>query len=405
MTDLKSGGYVAAAMNALRVGIAGSGMIGSIHARAARLAGATLAGVAAGSPESAAEAARRLGAARAFDSAQALVADPEIDVIHVCVPNRLHLPLALAALEAGKDVVCEKPVGIGRAEALELAHAVAASGRVLTVPFVYRFYPTVREARARIAADRLGPLHLFEGAYLQGWLARRGDTNWRVDAHEGGPSRAFADIGSHWCDLVEFVTGHRIVELAARTHVAVPHRRGVAVGTEDIALVQFATDRGAVGSVVVSQVSHGPKNRLRFRVDGADGSVAFDQEQPETLLVGQADGSLMAVQRDPALLSPAAAPYSVLPAGHPQGFHECFERFVAETYHWIATGERPDGLPTGADGARATTLTEAVLKAARERAWVSVAPAEELATSTNGASTVAPPTALMTHRHGTRGGL
>ena len=345
-------------------------MIGSIHARAARLAGATLAGVAAGSPARASEAASRLGAARAFESAEALVVDPEIDVVHLCVPNRLHVPLALAALDAGKDVICEKPLGVSQTEALELARAVEASGRVLTVPFVYRFYPTVREARARIAAERLGPLRLLEGAYLQGWLARESDTNWRVNASDGGESRAFADIGSHWCDLVEFITGHRIVELSARTHVAVPRRRGEDVDTEDIALVHFATDRGAVGSVVVSQVSHGPKNQLRFRLDGAAGSVAFDQERPDTLLVGQADGSVSAVPRDSAVLSPAAAPYSVLPPGHPQGFHECFDRFVAETYLWIASGERPDGLPAVADGVRAAVLTEAVVTAARERAWV-----------------------------------
>ena len=376
-------------MTALRVGIAGTGTIGSIHARSSRLAGATLAGVAAGSPARAAEAARRLGAERSFDSAQALVVDPEIDVVHICVPNRLHVRLALAALEAGKDVICEKPLGISRREALDLARAVEETGRVLTVPFIYRFYPTVREARARVAADRLGPLHLFEGVYLQGWLTSGSDTDWRVDSHDGGPSRAFADIGSHWCDLVEFVSGHRIVELSARTHIAVPRRQGAPVHTEDIAVVQFVTDHDAVGSVVVSQVSHGPKNQLRFRLDGARGSVEFDQERPEALLVGRRDGSVTTVPRDPAVLSPAAAPYSVLPAGHPQGFHECFERFVAETYHWITTGERPEGLPDIADGMRAAALTDAVLDAARQQAWIKVGPTAEPMTSSNAVATAA----------------
>ena len=208
----------------LQAAIAGTGFIGRIHARSARLAGAQLAGVAASSPESARAAAAELGADRAFDSAEELVRDPDVDVVHVCTPNHLHLPLAEAALAAGKHVICEKPLALDVAGAQRLVDAAADSGRHAAVPFVYRYYPTVREARERVASGQTGALRLLHGTYLQDWLLRPDDANWRVDEQLGGASRAFADIGSHWCDLAEFVSGHRIARLSARLLTAVPER-------------------------------------------------------------------------------------------------------------------------------------------------------------------------------------
>jgi predicted dehydrogenase len=352
---------------ALRVGIAGAGFIGTVHARAALRAGATVAGVAASSPRSAQEAATRMGAARAFASAQELVADDAIDVVHLCTPNHLHAPLTAQALAAGKHVICEKPLAADLAGALDLAAAAARADRQLAaVPFVYRYYPTVREARDRVAAGQTGALTLIHGTYLQDWLLGADDDNWRVDAQLGGASRAFADIGSHWCDLAEFVSGHRITRLCARTVTAHPGRR-----TEDAATVQFETDHGALGSLVVSQVSAGRKNRLWLELDGARTALAFDQEEPEVLWCGGRDETTL-VRRDPATLSPAAARLSLLPAGHPQGYQDCFDLFVADAYAAIATGVPPDGLPSFADGLRAARLTAAVLESADDQAWVEV---------------------------------
>jgi predicted dehydrogenase len=354
---------------ALRVGIAGAGFIGTVHARAARRAGATVAGVVASTPQRAHEAARHLGGgARAFADAQELIADERIDVIHLCTPNHLHAPLAAQALAAGKHVVCEKPLASGLDEALDLAAAAERAPRQLAaVPFVYRYYPTVREARHRIATGRTGALALIHGTYLQDWLLTAEDDNWRVDPALGGASRAFADIGSHWCDLAEFVSGHRIARLSARTLAAHPHRP-----TEDAATVQFETDAGALGSLVVSQVSAGRKNRLWLELDGAQAALAFDQEDPEVLWCGGRDQTTL-VRRDPATLSPAAARLSLLPAGHPQGYQDCFDLFVADAYAAIADAAAPpDGLPTFADGLRAARLTAAVLDSAREQAWVEV---------------------------------
>jgi predicted dehydrogenase len=380
----------------LRVAIAGVGFIGAVHARAARLAGARLVGVAASSPERGASAAAELGAERSFATAEELAVADGVDVVHVCTPNHLHLPLAEAALGAGKHVICEKPLALDVDGALRLTSAARAAGRQAAVPFVYRYYPTVREARERVRAGTTGPLRLVHGTYLQDWLASPADDNWRVDGDLGGPSRAFADIGSHWCDLAEFVSGHRVARLCARTMVALPERRQGAsrpafergdggeqrrpVDTEDVALVQFETDRGALGSVVVSQLSPGRKNRLWLELDCAEESLTFDQEHPETLRSGRRD-QVTLLGRDPATLSPEAARFSTLPAGHPQGYADCFDGFVAEVYEAVRSGLPTEGMPVFADGLRAALLTEAVLASAASRQWVDVAAAEAVEVS------------------------
>ena len=375
----------------LRAAVAGVGFIGAIHARAARIAGARLVGVAASSPERAAQAAADLGAERSFDSAEALVESADVDVVHICTPNHLHHNLAAAALAAGKHVICEKPLATDAGDARELTAAATAAGTHAAVPFVYRYYPMAREARERVRSGAAGPVRLLHGTYLQDWLLSPEDDNWRVEGELGGASRAFADIGSHWCDLAEFVSGHRIGRLCARTATTVPERRRGAhraafergdgggemrpVDTEDVALVQFETDRGALGSVVVSQVSPGRKNRLWLELDGAEESLTFDQERPEALRLGRRE-AVSILQRDPAALTEPAARLATLPAGHPFGFADCFERFVADVYYAIGGGPAPEGLPTFADGARAVELTGAVLSSARDGGWVDVAAPE-----------------------------
>jgi predicted dehydrogenase len=372
----------------LQAGIAGTGFIGKVHARSVRLAGGRLAGVAASSPERSAAAAKELGAERAFDSAEELVRDPDLDVVHICTPNHLHLPLAEAALAAGKHVICEKPLALDAAGAERLVDVAADSGLHAGVPFVYRYYPTVREARERVRSGQTGATRLLHGTYLQDWLLRPDDANWRVDEQLGGASRTFADIGSHWCDLAEFVSGHRIARLSARLLTAVPERAGEAgrhafasggggselrpVTTEDAAVVQFETDAGAIGSVVVSQISAGRKNRLWIELDGAEESVAFDQEHPEELWCGRREAVMIGL-RDPETLSPAAARFAFLPGGHPQGYADCFDAFVADFYGGVRNSSAVEGMPTFSDGLRAALVTEAVLTSSREERWVEVA--------------------------------
>jgi predicted dehydrogenase len=358
----------------IRAGIVGPGFIGTVHARAVLAAGGVVTRVAASTPEEAARAAERLLSEHAAASAEELITAADVDVVHICTPNFTHAPLADLAIRAGKHVVCEKPLATTPADARRLTTAAADAGVLATVPFVYRYYPTVREVRSRIARGDAGPLRLLHGSYLQDWLSSSEETNWRVDPAWGGTSRAFGDIGVHWCDLMEFATGHRVTRLTAKLVTAAKQRRGgdglVPVGTEDGAVVLFETDGGAAGSVVLSQVSLGRKNRLWFSFDGDAASYVFDQELPDSLWVGGRRENRL-VPRGPDTLSPETERYVLLPAGHPQGYQDCFNAFVRDTYA-AACGDQPEGLPRFADGLRAATLTAAVVESATCGNWVDV---------------------------------
>jgi predicted dehydrogenase len=359
----------------LRAGLIGAGFIGGVHAHAIRASGAVLSQVADSSPQAATQAARRFGALAAAESAEALITSDDVDVVHICTPNATHAQLAEQALAAGKAVVCEKPLATSVVDADRLADKAQDAGAVTAVPFVYRYYPTVREARSLVAEGGAGRLWLLHGSYLQDWLAGSRDTNWRVDPTKGGGSRAFGDIGVHWCDLMEFVTGHRITRLTARMSRAY-HERPTAdgmqpVGTEDGASVLFETDLGATGSVVASQVSLGRKNRLWFSFDGTEASYVFDQENPDALWVGGATENRLVPRGPDTLRTASGRGYSVLPAGHPQGYQDSFNAFVTDVYATVA-GERPDGLPDFTDGRRAAVITEAVIDSAKNETWIEV---------------------------------
>jgi predicted dehydrogenase len=179
----------------LAVAIAGVGFMGRVHARAALVNGARLVGVSASSPQRAEQAATQLGAAKAYRDNEQLIDDPEVQVVHICGPNHMHAELARAAIRAGKHVICEKPLATNLADARELHSLALRHSVVATVPYVYRYYPMVREARQRTLAGEVGELAVIHGSYLQDWLLDAEQTNWRVDASLGGRSRSFADIG------------------------------------------------------------------------------------------------------------------------------------------------------------------------------------------------------------------
>jgi len=350
----------------LRAGFLGGGFMAAVHSRAARAAGAVPAVLAGSSPESGARAAEALGIeAAAADEAGVFEAS---DVVHVCTPNGLHAAQALAALAAGRHVVCEKPLATTVADARAVTAAADAAGLVGAVPFVYRYHPIVRQARALVAAGELGAILTIDGAYLQDWMQRPGETNWRADAAAGGVSRAFADIGSHLCDLLEFVTGRRIVALTARTRTVYPQRRGAEVANEDVAAIIAELDDGALATLLVSQLAPGRKNGLVLEVHGTEQSLRFAQERPEELWIGSAEGSRL-VLRDPAAAGDGGL--SLVPAGHPMGYQDAFNAFVADVYAAVR-GETTDGLPTFADGLRAAVVTAAVLESAASGAWARI---------------------------------
>ena len=368
-TTFSRGDVVTAPQLVVNAGVIGFGFIGEVHVRAIRAAGGVVTAIAAKTVEEAQLAARKMGVEKAL-SIDEMLSDNEIDVIHICTPNVFHAELAEKALRAGKHVICEKPLAISVAEASHLSALASEKKSVATVPFVYRYHPSVREARARIATMQ-NALSLFHGYYLQDWLSRESTFNWRLDSSIGGPSRAFGDIGVHWCDLLEFVTGHRITHINAQLMKVFSSRGSKTdIDTEDGATMIFKTDKGAQGSLVLSQVSAGRKNKLWFSFESPTESFVFDQEAPESLWIGGL-ASNQIVMRGVTEESEAAQDYSFLPAGHPQGYQDCFNAFVSDTYRSIG-GAHIVGVPTFADGLRAAQLTEAVLESARTGKWVEI---------------------------------
>ncbi len=364
----------------LNAGIIGGGMIAEVHAAAVRGAGHRLAGLVASSSATTHAAAQKLYS-RAYTSTAEMLADPNIDVVHICTPNASHGQLARDAVAAGKRIICEKPLSTSLDDALALTKLVQETATETAVPFVYRFYPLIREMRSRVGDN--GRILMLRGSYLQDWLADADATNWRVSPAEGGPSRAFADIGVHLCDLLEFVSGERIASLTCQLTTSYVRRAGVAITTEDIASVLFRTTSGIPGALTVSQVSLGQKNRLVLSVDSTNGSYEFDQENPDRLTIG-GPGSTETIFRASAnMLAADAQRINRLPAGHPQGYQDAFTAFVRDAYATFG-GAQIDGLPTFTDGLRAAVLTDAVMRSASMREWVDVP--EPLLVASSGAA-------------------
>lgn len=368
-------------MSGPRVALVGTGMIARTHLRSARLAGAEVIGVLGSTPERSAEVARAWGLPRGYPDLTALLADRP-DVVHVCTPNDTHAAYGREIALAGVHLVVEKPIATTLAEAEDLAAVAERAGVVATVPFVYRYHPLVREIRARRIAGEFGEVGLLHGSYLQDWMHSPDTATWRTDPARGGASRAFADIGSHWCDLAEFVSGETFAEVSATMSILHPTRPAgsaaafsgpateaerVAVTTEDSATATFRTVRGIVANTVISQVSAGRKNRLWIEMDGTAGSAVFDQEAPESIWLGRVDGAQL-LRRGEGRVSPDQARLNLTPAGHSQGWISAFDAFVADTYAALR-GEIPDGLPTLGDGLRSVRIVDAVLRSARTGDW------------------------------------
>jgi len=376
----------------LRAAVVGTGFIGVVHVEALRRLGVQVTGVVGSSPERARAKAEVAVLPEPYESFAAMLADPRVDVVHITSPNRLHLAQARAALEAGKHVVCEKPLAMTARETAELLALARERGLVHAVNFNIRFYPQCLEARERVAAGELGPVHLVTGGYLQDWLLLDTDWNWRLDPAEGGELRAVGDIGSHWIDLLQFVSGRRVEAVMADLATVVPVRR-VPVGpvetfssgaagetvdrameTEDVAGILLRLKGGARAVVTVSQVSAGRRNACTFEVDGAGGALAWSSERPEELWLGHRDRPNELLLRDPALMSPRAGAAAALPGGHPEGFADTFRELYRAVYRAVAAGGPPavPDYPTFADGHDEALIGAAILTSARDGRWVSV---------------------------------
>lgn len=376
------------------VGVAGTGFIGPAHVEGLRRNGIQVLGLAEVNPETARAKAADLGIPRAYDSFEAMLANPEIDIIHLATPNVLHFSQAKAALLAGKHVVCEKPLAMTAAESAELVQLAAQTGKVNAINFNIRMYPLVQQARSLVQSGEIGDLFILQGSYLQDWLLLNTDWNWRLEPDLGGTLRAVGDIGSHWLDLMTFITGLRVEEVYADFKTFHPVRKKPTkeletftgklqqsvdyveqpIYTEDYATILLHYENGVRGVVTVAQVCSGRKNRLFFEISGSKSSLAWDGENPNELWIGNRTVPNQVVIKDPSLLANDVREIASYPGGHAEGFPDTFKQLTKKVYDYIFANDfdkKPD-FPTFADGHYEMVLCEAIEKSAKEGSWIKV---------------------------------
>ncbi len=367
------------------MGLVGPGFVAKHHIDAVRRLGdVDVVAIAGSSQASAEKKAAEYKVDRAYGSYHDLIADPDIQVIHNTTPNYLHLPVTLAALAAGKHVIADKPLAINPTEGRQLRDAAVAAKVAHVVTFNYRGNPLVQQARGMVARGETGPVSFVHGQYLQDWLTDPNVYSWRSDPAKGGTSSALGDIGSHWCDLAEHVSGQRIVSVLADLTTVVPtrysgggsseafaaksdgERTAIPVEAEDLASVLIRFDNGAKGAFSVGQVLPGHKNDVQLEVSGSLLSLAWKQEQQNELWIGRHRQANMVLAKDPSLVAPDALRYTHLPGGHQEAWADAFCNLMRDAYEWIHAGGAPESkpsmLPTFEDGYRSTCLVDAMLR-------------------------------------------
>ncbi|QEG00832.1 1,5-anhydro-D-fructose reductase [Stieleria maiorica] len=384
-------------MTGFRTVVVGTGFIGPVHVEALGRAGVQVAGVVGSSPEKSIAASQRLGLPADYKTLDDVLADPTVDCVHLTTPNRYHFDQAKAVLQARKHVVCEKPLAMNSTESAELVRIARDSGRAAAVAYNIRFYPLCHEAAARVRNDSLGSLLHVTGSYVQDWLLKPTDFNWRVLAADGGELRAVADIGTHWLDLIQFISGRRITSVCADLRTVYPTRQRptgpvqtysgdtpadvatepVEITTEDCGAIMLRFADGANGCLWVSQTTAGKKNCLRFELAGSKQSLTWDSQSPNALQLGNRDRPNESLVRDPAAMEPTAAAISSYPGGHNEGFPDTFKQLFRSFYGAIEKGilSDPAPYPTFLDGHHEILLCEAILKSHRQQRWVDVASA------------------------------
>lgn len=378
-----------------KVGVIGIGFIGPAHIEAIRRQGLEVLALAETNQKDAVKAAERLMVPKAYGDWRDLVEDPEIDIVHITSPNYLHFEHAKGALEAGKHVICEKPLAMNTEESSELVKLAEEKNLVNAVNFNLRYYPLIQDAKARIDAGELGSsIYIIQGSYLQDWLLLDTDWNWRLEPDIGGELRAIADIGSHWMDLVTFITGKKITSVFADFETFLPVRKKPLkeidtfgskmlteteyeekrIKTEDYAAVLFKFEGGTRGVMTVSQVSSGRKNRLYFEINGSESSLVWDSEKPNQMMIGHRPEPNQMIIKDPALMKETARWSASYPGGHTEGFPDTLKQLQTAVFSHIASGhyEKTLNYPTFKDGHINILIDEAILKSAKERKWIDI---------------------------------
>jgi predicted dehydrogenase len=383
-------------MRDIGVAVVGAGFIGPVHVEALRRLGLRIEGILGCDREESESAKETLGLPRAYEDFESVLGDDAVQSVHLAVPNVLHYDMARQVLEAGKHVLCEKPLAMNSAESGELVERAASKDLAAGVCYNVRFYPLNLEARDMAERGDLGEVYAVNGSYVQDWLFHDTDYNWRVLTDQGGELRAVADIGTHWMDLLASITGlqvesvfadlntvHKVrqrprgeVETFSGKTVAELQTEPVDITTEDYGAILFRFKGGARGSLHVSQVTAGRKNCIRYEIAGSKCALAWNSESPNELWIGRRDKANESLIRDPSLVADAPRGYINYPGGHNEGFPDSFKQCFRAFYSYIAAGDfsAQPMFPTFEAGHREILLCEAILKSHREERWAEVLP-------------------------------
>jgi predicted dehydrogenase len=380
-------------MKTIKAAIIGTGFIGPAHVEAARRLGfVEMIALCEANDDLARAKAAALFIPKAYGSVDALLADQDVEVVHNCTPNHVHFEISKKIMAAGKHVISEKPLAMTTGQSKELVALAAKAGVVNAIDFNYRYYPLVQEAKARVESGAFGDLFHVTGSYTQDWLYLNTDWNWRLVPEFSGDTRAIGDIGSHWCDCIQFITGRKIAKVCAdfatvHTNRMKPKQEvetysgkmlepsdyeAAPIHTEDYASVLLEFDDGARGSFTVSQVAAGRKNRLFYEMAGSKCSLAWDQERPNEMWIGYREKANEVLIKDPSLLSPRARAYAHYPGGHPEAYPDGLKNFMLRVYSYIAGTSKEIDFSTFQDGHDELAIGEAVLASARSKTWQSV---------------------------------
>ncbi len=380
-------------MDKLRVAVIGTGFVGRVHVENIRRQNdAEVVAIADQTAEIAAGFGKALGIPRTAGDYRELLDDSSIHAVHICTPNKTHFPIAKDALDAGKNVICEKPLAMSAEEAARLVELANARDVVHATSYNLRFYPNVAQMRRMVATGELGDFLAVDGSYAQDWLFYDTDYNWRLEPEVGGASRAMADIGSHWCDLLEHVTGQRIRAVCAELATFHPIRKkpkkpietyagkmlapedyeDCPITTEDFGAILLRFDGRARGALTVNQVAAGRKNRLLMEIYGSRCGLTWDGERPNELWIGRRSGNNELLIKDPSLLEREAATFADLPGGHAEGYADTFKQFFRRFYAACRDRSLAGELPGFEAGLRQLRVVEAVLESHATGSWVEI---------------------------------
>jgi len=382
-------------MKKFKVGLIGTGYIGKVHLEILRrIPGVEVVAVADADQGQARKVAAAMEIPKVHPRAAALLEDPGIDVIHDCAPNNVHFDFNKKAILSGKDIISEKPLSLDSKESAELVKLAEKHKTLTAIDFCYRYYPVVQEAAARVRRGDLGEVRAFVGHFLQDWLFYDTDYSWRLDPRAAGRANVIADLGSHWCDLVQFITGRKIVEVMADLHTCIPKRKKpkagplsfstqknvpydeVEVTLDDYAAMFLRLDNGARGNFTTCQVCAGRKVDLELQIFGSKESYGWSHVHPNALWIGHRERGNELFYESAQLQAEETQKYAALPTGHPMGYHDAVYNLFRDYYAALAA--KRAGLPYEArfpdfrTGHEEMCVIDAAVESSRSGRWVKV---------------------------------